>query len=616
MKAAGLVFPLMLVLVLSPSVSGSATQTDWSGGDGVSGPVTDWGDTFDFEIDIYWSGSSDDLFLDIVTLNEPFEHTVDSEFENVTSVYAEDIDGDGDMDVLGAAGSYDDDIKWWENTDGSGISWTEHTVGSDLDGPNSVYAEDVDGDGDMDVLGAIKYADDIIWWENDNGSGTSWTEHTVDGDFDVAISVYAEDIDGDGDMDVLGAAEEDYAITWWENNNSIGTSWIEHTIDGNFMGARSVYAEDVNGDGDMDVLGAARYADDITWWENDNGSGTSWTEHTVDGSFDSAYSVYAEDVDGDGDMDVLGAAALADDITWWENDNGSGTSWTEHTVDGDFNYACSVYAEDVDGDGDMDVLGAANGAFDITWWENDDGSGTSWTEHTVENDFSYAVSVYAEDINDDGNMDVLGAAYNADDISWWELIGYPPEGSLQSSVLDIQENPYWQTIDWTCSEPSGTGVAFQVRASDNFSNMGPWSDTLTMPCSLDGILTEGDSLFQYKAIFTTSDPGSTPVLGDVTVTWNLEGIEHESGNESYAMSLYGARPNPALGQAFLIFSLSMNSRVELTVFDMTGRIVHSTSDEYESGVNEVLLDGLASGVYMVRMSSRDFTDTHRFVLIE
>jgi hypothetical protein len=46
------------------------------------------------------------------------------------------------------------------------------------------------------------------------------------------------------------------------------------------------------------------------------------TAHTVDGSFDFAASVYAADVDGDGDVDVLGAAANANDITWWENKGG------------------------------------------------------------------------------------------------------------------------------------------------------------------------------------------------------------------------------------------------------------------------------------------------------
>jgi hypothetical protein len=75
----------------------------------------------------------------------------------------------------------------------------------------------------------------------------------------------------------------------------------------------------MDNDGDADVLGAAHSDDDITWWENATGDGTSWTEHTIDGSFNGAHSVHAADVDGDGDQDVLGAATYGDDITWWEN---------------------------------------------------------------------------------------------------------------------------------------------------------------------------------------------------------------------------------------------------------------------------------------------------------
>ena len=44
--------------------------------------------------------------------------------------------------------------------------------------------------------------------------------------------------------------------------------------------------------------------------------------------------------------------------------------FTEHNIAGDFNNAHSVYAADVDGDGDMDVLGAAYDAGEITWWES------------------------------------------------------------------------------------------------------------------------------------------------------------------------------------------------------------------------------------------------------
>ena len=123
-------------------------------------------------------------------------------------------------------------------------------------------------------------------------------------------------------------------------------SWSEHTIKDNFSGVRDVYAADIDGDGDTDILGAAVDDDDITWWENDGSQ--NFTEHTIDGNYDGAFSVLAADVDGDGDIDVIGAAYYADDITWWENDGSQ--NFTEHTISGNFIGSVSVYAADVDGE--------------------------------------------------------------------------------------------------------------------------------------------------------------------------------------------------------------------------------------------------------------------------
>ena len=49
-----------------------------------------------------------------------------------------------------------------------------------------------------------------------------------------------------------------------------------------------------------------------------NGSIIFFTEHTVDDNFNGAYSVNATVLDDDGDVDVLRAASGTDDITWWE----------------------------------------------------------------------------------------------------------------------------------------------------------------------------------------------------------------------------------------------------------------------------------------------------------
>jgi hypothetical protein len=605
----GRILSLLVFGVTTAAFADSASQTDWSGGPGVLGPVIELGNEFYIDTNIEWGTVPGNIVLQLVV-----EHTVDGEFSSASSVYCEDIDGDGDMDVLGSS-YWLWDITWWENIDGSGTSWTKHLVDPAFNGARAVFSEDINGDGDMDILGAAQSDNVIAWWDNVNGTGTIWAKYTIDEDFDLAHSVYSEDVDGDGDMDVLGAAYVDDDITWWENADGSGTSWVEHTVDGDFDHASSVYSEDIDGDGDMDVLGAAAsWYEGIAWWENVDGSGTSWIEHIVDGSFDLASSVFSEDIDGDGDMDILGASIYDDDITWWENIDGSGTSWIEHTIDGDFDGARSVYSEDVDNDGDMDVLGAAEWADDITWWENADGSGTSWTEHTVDSDFIGSRSVYSADVNGDGYMDVLGAASAVDDITWWDLTEYLPDGSLESSILDTQVNPDWDYLEWNSQTPSGTFVSFQVRASDDHTAMGAWSDTLSIPCLLQGILTDGDQYVQYRVILETSDPDSTPILFDLTLTWDPMGIE--GGEEPAVLALLPFSPNPSSLPA-VMFSLPEPASVDLAIFDLSGRLVSENhGEEYSPGYHDVLLDDLSPGIYFCRIISGDFKATQRFVVIE
>ncbi len=144
-------------------------------------------------------------------------------------------------------------------------------------------------------------------------SQITFTEHTIDGNFDGACCVYAADIDGDDDMDVLGAANRDNAITWWENEGE-GEEWTEHIVDDDIDGACSIFAADIDDDGDIDIAGAAKVDDDIAWWENDD-DGDEWTQHTVNGNFNGAFCVYVTDINGDGDLDILGTAQWTQEIT-------------------------------------------------------------------------------------------------------------------------------------------------------------------------------------------------------------------------------------------------------------------------------------------------------------
>ncbi|MCH8033843.1 MAG: VCBS repeat-containing protein, partial [Bacteroidetes bacterium] len=241
----------------------------------------------------------------------------------------------------------------------SQVQFTSHRITTNADNPHSVYAVDVDGDGDIDVLSASFGDNKIAWYENDGNE--NFTSHTITTNAIFTTSVYAIDVDGDGDIDLLSA--ESGGTVWYENDGN--QNFTSHMIAPMQNGADAIYAMDVDRDGDMDVLsGSPSAGAGITWFENDGNQ--NFTTHTIPSG--GSESVYAIDVDGDGDMDVLSASSEDHKIAWYENDGNE--NFTPHTIITSANVAYSVYASDVDGDGDMDVLSASWGDDKIAWYEN------------------------------------------------------------------------------------------------------------------------------------------------------------------------------------------------------------------------------------------------------
>lgn len=106
----------------------------------------------------------------------------------------------------------------------SQVQFTPNTITTGADGAHSVYAVDVDGDGDMDVLSASEDDSKISWYENDGNE--NFTPHTITTGANTASSVYAIDVDGDGNIDVLSASILDDKIAWYESDlvNSVAIS--------------------------------------------------------------------------------------------------------------------------------------------------------------------------------------------------------------------------------------------------------------------------------------------------------------------------------------------------------------------------------------------------------
>lgn len=244
-------------------------------------------------------------------------------------------------------------------------------------------------------------------------------------DFISARSVHAVDIDLDGDIDVLGAARYIHRIALWKNEGTdVDTGKVNFTeliIDNDFKGAFSVHGADIDNDGYKDIIGASLYDEQVAWWRN-NRDGTFSGRQIIDNYFDGAIFVYCADIDNDGNLDVLAAGEAVDQIAWWRN-KGEGSFDSISVIGHNFTGARSVHAVDVDGDGDIDVLGTARFADKLAWWENQ-GGGKEFKEHILDDSFDGPRSVHATDIDDDGDIDVLAAARYSHQIALWENDGY------------------------------------------------------------------------------------------------------------------------------------------------------------------------------------------------
>jgi hypothetical protein len=360
------------------------------------------------------------------------------------SVFSIDIDGDGDMDVLSASRG-DDKIAWYENLDGLGNFGPQQIIAS-LDQTQWVRAADLDGDDDIDVLALASFSNLIVWYENLDGLGTFSSQKIISTDVDFPSEVIAADINGDGDMDVLSASRFDNKIAWYENLDGLGNFGPQQIISASAITAISVYAADIDGDLDLDVMGTSGGNKRLYWYENLDGLGSFGPGQIIveTANFGGFVSIFSIDVDGDDDMDVLSAEFGGNRIAWYENTDGNGSFGPLQVIDANLIKPLVIYSVDLDNDGDNDVLApSAPSALEndslIVWYENTDGQGNFGPPQIIIETLVFAKSVFATDIDNDGDTDVLSASQNDNTIAWYENLTIL--GVDENALTDISINP-------------------------------------------------------------------------------------------------------------------------------------------------------------------------------
>ncbi len=370
------------------------------------------------------------------------KNVIDNNLNQPTSFCTDDIDGDGDEDIVAAIYGQKD-IILYENKGGDPVSWTKHIIDNNLGGVG-VYLTDLDGDEKMDVVVAGHASDQVKWYRNMRGYPISWTPNVIDYSLGGAEFVYVADIDKDDDLDVIATGALADHVVWYENDGT-STSWTKHIIDNNLDGAGVCIVKDIDGDDTLDVAVNAIFAGDVVWYKNTN-KGQKWTKYTIDDNLPGTSEIDIADIDNDNDPDLVASGTDDNDVVLYENKGGDPVSWTKHIIDGNLYGAFAVKFADMDKDNDLDVVATGRYAQEVAWYENNGGSPDSWSKSTIGTGLSTAWEVTVSDVDGDDTLDVIVNQFIANgSIVWYNKVLTPPNdikaAEDRGKYLKLYPNP-------------------------------------------------------------------------------------------------------------------------------------------------------------------------------
>lgn len=318
-----------------------------------------------------------------------------------------DVNRDGKVDII--SGSY-----WYEAPE-----WKKHFIGEIQETDTyfddfANYPQDVDGDGDLDIVSVTWFSQEVFWKENPGKGEGEWPVHSVDKPGNMETAVFY-DVNGDELVDIVPNISKE--VAWYEKQKT-GKDynyWIKR-VAGTEGAGHGGGAGDVDGDGKLDLLtpkgwyGLEKKGDDYLY---------SWhPEFVLDNP---GVPILTYDINGDGLNDIIWGAGHNYGVFWLEQGRQDGKRiWTQHTIDKRWSQAHYLEILDLDGDGSMELVtgkryyahnGHDPGGNDprCIYYYTYDRQAKSWTRHVIDEGTTagFGLVAVSGDVDGDGDIDLV-----------------------------------------------------------------------------------------------------------------------------------------------------------------------------------------------------------------
>jgi hypothetical protein len=294
-----------------------------------------------------------------------------NEFVSDCGEWTIDVNHDGAPDVV-TAGWMVNGLWWYENPKQPGVMWQRHLIADSYDTEGGAMA-DINGDGKPDIIVAHYNHSGILWVDF---SGAQPRVHHVGDKSQDGHGVGIADIDGDGKADILTP------YGWFKNIDADHDKWEWHGDwqlgDAGFP----IIGYDVNKDGKLDIIYGQGHSYGLYWLEQQGaGAARHWVKHVIDESYSQIHALRLVDIDGDGEPELLAGKRYRGHsgndpgsydplVVYYYKLDRSTARFTRYpiSVNAVAGAGTQFVAEDLDGDGDVDV--ATAGKTGVTFFEN------------------------------------------------------------------------------------------------------------------------------------------------------------------------------------------------------------------------------------------------------